>query len=65
MINLLDNINDAGIILLVLCGYATARHLKKTKWQRKLSKGEMTLYFFTVLGIFLYAGSTLLLMIGT
>ncbi len=63
MIQLLESIHDASILLLLICAFFYYRHLKKAKRQRKLSTLENFMFFITPFAYLLWAGSYLLMIL--
>ena len=60
VLNLLEDVQELSAIVLLFCGYAYLRLLKKTKRQRKLTKLEVIMYIITTTATFLFAGTYLL-----
>ena len=60
MLNLLEDVQELSAIVLLFCGYAFIRLLKKTKRERKLTKSEIIMYIITATATFLFAGTYLL-----
>ncbi|MGE7770211.1 hypothetical protein ACQKMK_06640 [Viridibacillus arvi] len=65
MITILENIKDFAFLLIFISSAIYCRQLKLTKWKRKLSKGEMTMYLITSIAIPVYAAIYMLLLLGT
>ncbi|MGE7835120.1 hypothetical protein [Viridibacillus arvi] len=65
MITILENIKDLAFLLIFISSAIYCRQLKLTKWKRKLSKGEMTMYLITSIAIPVYAVIYMLLLLGT
>ena len=57
MINFLEDVQELSAIVLLFCGYAFIRLLKKTKRERKLTKYEIIMYIVTATATFLFAGT--------
>ena len=54
LITVLENIKDLTFILIFISSIIYRRQLKLTKWKRKLSKGEMTMYIITTIALPIY-----------
>ncbi|MER2107407.1 MAG: hypothetical protein ABS949_10760 [Solibacillus sp.] len=53
--NVLESIQELMILIIVISCVIYRRQLKLTKWKRKLSKGEMTMYIMTSIALPVYA----------
>lgn len=51
MVSFLENLQDLTSLLQFISSIIFNRQLKLTKWKRKFSKGEMTMYVITSLAI--------------
>lgn len=59
----IENVKElASLVILISC-VIYRRQLKLTKWKRKLTKSEMTMYLITSIAIPVYAISYLLIML--
>ncbi|MGE7919858.1 hypothetical protein ACQKM9_13030 [Viridibacillus sp. NPDC093762] len=65
LITILENIKDLAFLLLFISSAIYCKQLKLTKWKRKLSKGEMTMYLITSIALPVYAAIYMLLLLGT
>ena len=65
MIAFLENIKDLTFIFIFISSVIYRRQLKLTKWKRKLSKGEMTMYLITSIAIPVYGITYFILLFGT
>ncbi|MGE7690166.1 hypothetical protein ACQKMI_13295 [Lysinibacillus sp. NPDC097214] len=54
MITFLENAMNLAFIIIVISSAIYCRKLKLTKWKRKLSKGEMTMYILTATALPIY-----------
>lgn len=63
MLRLLENVQEASVLLLLICAFFYYRHLKKTKRERKLSMLEQSMLLLTPLAYLLWAGSYLLMIL--
>nr|WP_106779611.1 hypothetical protein [Lysinibacillus timonensis] len=64
MNNILVDIQEASILLLLLCTFLFYLHLKKVKIERKLSTFEYSMYITTQVAYILWAGSYLLIILS-
>ncbi|MBU0905795.1 MAG: hypothetical protein KKF57_11440 [Firmicutes bacterium] len=64
MVAFLENLQDLTALLLFISSIIFHRQLKLTKWKRKLSKGEMTMYVITSLAIPIYVITYFVLLLG-
>ncbi|RDW17450.1 hypothetical protein CWR45_12075 [Oceanobacillus chungangensis] len=60
----LENIYDLSVLLLVICSLVYFMHLRKMKRERGLTSLEFTMYILTYLSYFLWAGSSLLILLS-
>ena len=65
MITFLENLKDLTSIFIFISSIIYHRQLKLTKWKRKLSKGEMTMYVITSHAIPIYGITYFVLLLGT
>ncbi|EPD53776.1 hypothetical protein HMPREF1210_00599 [Paenisporosarcina sp. HGH0030] len=65
LITVLENIKDLTFILIFISSIIYRRQLKLTKWKRKLSKGEMTMYLITTIALPIYGITYFILLLGT
>ncbi|EPD51555.1 hypothetical protein HMPREF1210_02153 [Paenisporosarcina sp. HGH0030] len=65
LITILENIKELTSILIFISSIIYRRQLKLTKWKRKLSKGEMTMYIITSIAIPFYGITYFILLLGT
>ena len=65
LITVLENIKDLTCILIFISSIIYRRQLKLTKWKRKLSKGEMTMYIITTIALPIYGITYFILQLGT
>lgn len=65
LITFLENVKDLAFLLIVISSVIYRRHLKLTKWKRKLSTGEMTMYVITSIALPIYGILYLLFLLGT
>jgi len=65
LIAFLENIKDLTFIFIFISSVIYRRQLKLTKWKRKLSKGEMTMYLITSIAIPVYGITYFILLFGT
>ncbi|WP_240904051.1 hypothetical protein [Bacillus sp. N1-1] len=63
ILRLLENVQEASVLLLLICAFFYYRHLQKTKRVRKLSVLELSMLFLTPLAYLLWAGSYLLIIL--
>lgn len=50
----IENIKDITFLIILLSSFIYRRQLKLTKWKRKLTKGEMLMYFLTSIALPIY-----------
>lgn len=55
MITFLENVMNLALIIIFISSVIYCRKLKLTKWKRKLSKCEMTMYILTTTALPIYA----------
>jgi|GEM_PF-1190786 len=65
LITILENIMELAFLLIFISSAIYCRHLKLTKWKRRLSKGEMTMYIITSIALPMYAITYFILLLGT
>ncbi|ONK22264.1 hypothetical protein BLX87_17215 [Bacillus sp. VT-16-64] len=65
MITFLETVKELSFLLIFISSAIYCRQLKLTKWKRKLSKGEMTMYIITSITLPTYAIIYLVLLLGT
>lgn len=65
LVTFLENIKVLTFILIFISSLIYRRQLKLTKWKRKLSKGEMTMYIITSIAIPIYGITYFILLLGT
>ena len=65
MVAILEDIMYLAFLIIFFCGVAHMRQLKKAKWKRKLTKGEMTMYLALSLATFVYTLLYFVLLVGT
>lgn len=65
LITLLENMKELTFLLILISCAVYRRQLKLTKWKRKLSKGEMTIYLITSIALPIYAFTYFILLLGT
>ncbi|QCR31200.1 hypothetical protein [Lysinibacillus sp. SGAir0095] len=61
-ITFLENIKELATLIIFISCVIYRRQLKLTKWKRKLTKGELTMYLVTTIAIPVYAISYLMLL---
>ena len=55
MITFLENVMNLALIIIFTSSAIYCRKLTLTKWKRKLSKSEMSLYILTTIALPIYA----------
>lgn len=55
LLTFVENVKDLTFLLILVSCCIYRRQLKLTKWKRKLSIGELTMYIITSIAIPLYA----------
>ncbi|MBM7714258.1 hypothetical protein JOC94_001230 [Bacillus thermophilus] len=65
LITFLETVKELSFLLIFISSAIYCRQLKLTKWKRKLSKGEMTMYIITSITLPTYAIIYLVLLLGT
>ena len=65
MVAILEDIMYLAFLVIFLCGVAHMRQLKKAKWKRKLTKGELTMYIVLSIATFVYTFLYFVLLLGT
>lgn len=65
LITVLENIKELTFLLIFIFSAIYCRQLKLTKWKRKLSKGEMTMYIITSIALPIYGIIYFILLLGT
>nr|WP_228370444.1 hypothetical protein [Gottschalkia acidurici] len=65
MITFLKSIKELSFLLMFISSVVYNRELKLTKWKRKLTKGEMTMYIITSISILVYPTVYILILFGT
>ncbi|MGG2074117.1 hypothetical protein AB1J28_12270 [Lysinibacillus irui] len=65
MITFLGNVKDLSLITILLASMIYRRQLKLTKWQRKLTVGEWTMYIMLSIALPFYAIYYLVFLLGT
>ncbi|WP_394191476.1 hypothetical protein [Paenisporosarcina quisquiliarum] len=65
MVTFFESLQDLTSLLLFISSIIFHRQLKLTKWKRKLSKGEMTMFVITSLAIPIYGVTYFVLLLGT
>lgn len=50
----IENIKGITFLIILLSSFIYRRQLKLTKWKRKLTKGEMLMYFLTSIALPIY-----------
>lgn len=63
--HLLNNLKDFTLLIFLLASMIYCRQLKLTKWQRKLSLGEWSMYILLSIALPLYAVLYLAFLLGT
>ena len=63
LVSVLENMFQISGAILLLCGIYYYRHFKKMKRERKLTKGEATIYIVTRIAIFCCGFSYILLLL--
>ncbi|ELK47168.1 UNVERIFIED_CONTAM: hypothetical protein N8J90_13880 [Halobacillus marinus] len=61
---MLESINQLGVLLFLLCGFAFYLHLRRIKKKRGFTFYERIMYVTVQLAYLLWAGSYLLMMIS-
>ncbi|ATP42126.1 hypothetical protein CSE16_20100 [Solibacillus sp. R5-41] len=64
LISILEDIQELALLIIILSSAMYCRQLKLTKWRRKLTKGEMTMYILTSIALPLYAVLYLAFLLG-
>ena len=64
LITVLENIKNLTFILIFISSIIYRRQLKLTKWKRKLSKGEMTMYIITTIALPIFGITYFILLLG-
>ena len=64
MITFLENVKNLAFLIIVISSAIYCRKLKLTKWKRKLSKGEMTMYILTATALPIYGVLYLVFLLG-
>ncbi|AFS77522.1 hypothetical protein Curi_c04470 [Gottschalkia acidurici 9a] len=65
LITFLKSIKELSFLLMFISSVVYNRELKLTKWKRKLTKGEMTMYIITSISILVYPTVYILILFGT
>ncbi|MEA0562284.1 hypothetical protein [Lysinibacillus irui] len=65
MITFLGNVKDLSLITILLASMIYRRQLKLTRWQRKLTVGEWTMYIMLSIALPFYAIYSLVFLLGT
>ncbi|MEA0553436.1 hypothetical protein U1P98_21125 [Lysinibacillus irui] len=65
MITFLGNVKDLSLITILLASMIYRRQLKLTRWQRKLTVGEWTMYIMLSIALPFYAIYYLVFLLGT
>jgi len=60
----LDNLKDFTVLIFLLASMIHCRQLKLTRWQRKLSIGEWSMYILLSIALPLYAVLYLAFLLG-
>ena len=61
----MENIKELTFLLILISCAVYRRQLKLTKWKRKLSKGEQTMYLITSIALPIYAITYFVLLLET
>ena len=64
LITVLENIKNLTFLLIFISSIIYRRQLKLTKWKRKLSKGEMTMYIITTIALPIFGITYFILLLG-
>ncbi|EWH34117.1 hypothetical protein ACE1MS_09345 [Lysinibacillus sp. fkY74-1] len=65
MITLLDSLKELSFILILISTMVYRRHLKLTRWKRKLTMGEWIMYIVTSTALPVYAVLYMVFLLGT
>ncbi|MFZ4201464.1 MULTISPECIES: hypothetical protein [Lysinibacillus] len=65
MITLLDSLKELSFILILISTMVYRRHLKLTRWKRKLTMGEWIMYIVTSTALPVYAILYMVFLLGT
>ena len=65
MVAILEGIMALSFLIILFSSFAYRRQLKLTKWKRKLTFGEMTMYITLSIAIFVYTFLGFVLLVGT
>lgn len=65
LITFVENVKALAFLLIFIFCLIYRRQLKLTKWKRKLSKGEMTMYIITSIALPIYGITYFLLLSET
>ncbi|WP_052059769.1 hypothetical protein [Lysinibacillus fusiformis] len=65
LIPLLDSIKELSFLAILISSMVYRRHLKLTKWKRKLTIGEWTMYIVTSTALPVYAVLYFAFLLGT
>ncbi|MFJ7736931.1 hypothetical protein ACIQ2D_11390 [Lysinibacillus sp. NPDC097287] len=65
LIPFLEDLKDLAFVIILISSMIYRRQLKLTKWKRKLSTGEMTVYIMTSIALPIYGILYLLFLMGT
>ena len=65
MVAILEGIMALSYLVILFSSFAYRRQLKLTKWKRKLSFGEMTMYIALTIAIPVYGILCFVLLFGT
>lgn len=65
MITFLGNLKDLSFLTILLASMIYRRQLKLTRWQRKLTIGEWTLYIMLSIALPFYAIYYLVFLLGS
>ncbi|MBG9693689.1 hypothetical protein J2D51_09485 [Lysinibacillus sphaericus] len=65
LITLLDSLKELSFILILISTMVYRRHLKLTRWKRKLTMGEWIMYIVTSTALPVYAILYMVFLLGT
>ncbi|AMO35197.1 hypothetical protein J2D69_10170 [Lysinibacillus sphaericus] len=65
LITLLDSLKELSFILILISTMVYRRHLKLTRWKRKLTMGEWIMYIVTSTALPVYAVLYMVFLLGT
>ncbi|HBI99808.1 hypothetical protein IAI09_08330 [Lysinibacillus fusiformis] len=65
LITFLDSLKELTFLLILISSMVYRRHLKLTRWKRKLTIGEWTMYIVTSTALPVYAVLYIVFLLGT